>query len=85
MIISVNPKPSLSEFKELMRKTDLTLNNDAAKRPKYYFERGGNVLEDDVKTALEESAKGTPFANTIEKISGQKFRILWLRNFTGLR
>ena len=84
MIISVNPKPSLSEFKELMRKTDLTLNNDAAKRPKYYFERGGNVLEDDVKTALEESAKGTPFANTIEKISGQKFPDIVAAKFYGV-
>lgn len=73
MIVSVNPKPTLDEFAILMQKTDALLNDDALKRPSYYVTRGGNPLEDDVKGALEECAKGTPFENTIEKISGQKF------------
>ena len=73
MIVSVNPKPDLSEFKSLMKNTDKLLNDDARKRPEYYVTRGGNPLEDDVKSALDECAKGTPFAGTIEKVSGQKF------------
>ena len=73
MIISVNPVPSLDEFRKLMAKTDIVLNRDAIARPEYYASRGGNPLEDDVKNALEESAKGTPFENTIEKVSGQRF------------
>lgn len=73
MIISVNSKPSISQFSELMSKTDILLNYDAQQRPKYYAERGGNPLEDDVKAALDECAKGTPFENTIEKISGHRF------------
>ena len=73
MIVSVNPKPKLEEFVLLMQKTDALLNDDALKRPSYYATRGGNPLEDDVKGALEECAKGTPFENSIEKISGQKF------------
>ena len=73
MLFSVNPNPSLPEFQELMRKTDIILNDDALKRPQYYVSRGGNPLEDDVMIALEESAKGTAFENTIEKISGQRF------------
>ncbi len=73
MIVCTNPKPSLVEFKNLMRKTDQFLNRDALSRPKYYATRGGNPLEDDVKDALEESAKGTPFEGTIEKVSGQRF------------
>lgn len=73
MIISVNPKPSLQEFESLMARTDELLNKDALERPEYYVRRGGNPLEDDVKTALDECAKGTPFENTIEKVSGQKF------------
>lgn len=73
MIVSVNPHPPLMEFQQLMKKTDFLLNEDALKRPKYYATRGGNPLEDDVKTALVESAKGTAFENTIEKISGQRF------------
>jgi len=56
-----------------MAKTDILLNDDALKRPKYYATRAGNPLEDDVADALRECAKGTPFENTIEKISGQKF------------
>lgn len=73
MLISVNPNPSLPEFQALMKKTDIILNADALNRPKYYASRGGNPLEDDVLAALDESAKGTKFENTIEKISGQKF------------
>lgn len=73
MLVSLNPKPSLEEFKKLMANTDQILNSDAITRPAYYAARGGNPLEDDVKNALEESAKGTPFAGTIEKVSGQKF------------
>ena len=73
MIVSVNPHPPLSEFQKLMFQTDRLLNADALKRPKYYATRGGNPLEDDVKEALVESAKGTAFENTIEKISGQRF------------
>lgn len=73
MLVSVNPNPSLAEFKTLMAKTDLLLNQDALSRPNYYASRGGSLLEDDVKNALDESAKGTPFAGTIEKVSGQRF------------
>ena len=73
MIISVNPTPTMAEFALLMKRTDQLLTNDAAKRPKYYVTRNGSPLEDDVKAALDECAIGTPFENTIEKISGQKF------------
>ena len=60
MLVSVNPNPSLTEFKALMAKTDRLLNKDALARPNYYAGRAGNPLEDDVKSALDESAKGTP-------------------------
>ena len=84
MIVSVNSKPDLIEFKNLMLKTDRALNEDAKKRPKYYATRGGNPLEDDVKSALEECAIGTPFENTIEKISGQKFPDIVAAKFYGV-
>ncbi len=73
MLISENTKPALTEFQKLMKKTDKFLNLDAKKRPSYYAKRSGTVLEDDVKAALDECSKGTPFFNTIEKISGAKF------------
>lgn len=84
MIISVNSKPDLSEFKKLMLKTDQVLNDDAQRRPGYYATRGGNPLEDDVKAALEECAIGTPFENTIEKISGQRFPDIIAAKFYGV-
>lgn len=84
MIISVNAKPSLSEFVSLMKRADAFLNLDAQKRPNYYVGRGGNPLEDDVKAALEECAKGTPFEHTIEKVSGQKFPDIVAAKFYGV-
>ena len=73
MIISINSKPTLAEFQALMKKTDRLLNDDARSRRSYYVTRAGNPLEDDVKIMLDEAAKNTPFAGTIEKVSGQKF------------
>lgn len=84
MIVSVNPTPSLGEFKSLMTRTDALLNQDALARPKYYAKRGGNPLEEDVKAALDECAKGTPFANTIELISGHKFPDIIAANLYGV-
>ena len=84
MIVSVNPKPSIAEFADLMKKTDDLLNYDATQRPTYYAHRGGNPLEDDVHSALEECAKGTVFENTIEKISGQKFPDIVAARFYGV-
>lgn len=84
MIVSVNPKPAMPEFVSLMKRTDELLNYDALQRPRYYASRGGNPLEDDVKAALDECAKGTVFENTIEKVSGQKFPDIVAARFYGV-
>ncbi len=84
MIISENTKPKLEEFQALMKKTDTILNNDAQKRPQYYSTRSGNPLEDDVLAALEEGAARTPFANTITKVSGQRFPDIVAAKFYGV-
>ena len=84
MIVSINSKPPMFEFVSLMRRTDALLNADALQRPEYYVRRGGNPLEDDVKAALDECAKGTPFENTIEKVSGQKFPDIVAARFYGV-
>lgn len=73
MIISINRDPSLPEFKSLIELATARLNDDAAKRSSYYLKRGALLLEDDVKEALDATAKGTKFEGTIEKISGQRF------------
>lgn len=84
MIISVNSKPSIDEFKKLMLETDIFLNNDALTRYDYYSKRNGSLLEHDVKAALEECAKNTPFENTIEMVSGQKFPDIVAAKFYGV-
>ena len=84
MIVSVNPTPRAQEFQDLMARTDRLLNADAMKRPKYYASRGGSPLEDDVASALVESAKGTPFENSIEKVSGQRFPDIIAAKFYGV-
>lgn len=84
MIVSSNPKPTMEDFAALMHRTDWLLNQDARQRPFYYAKRNGSPLEDDVKAALEESAKGTPFENTIEKVSGQKFPDIVAAKFYGV-
>lgn len=84
MIVSINPKPTMSEFVSLMKHTDELLNADALNRPTYYKSRNGSPLEDDVKVALDECSKGTPFENTIEKISGQKFPDIVVSKFYGV-
>lgn len=73
MLVSVNPTPPMEDFKSLMEKTNELLNKDAQKRHAHYASLNGTALEDDVKDALKECAKETPFENTIEKISGQQF------------
>lgn len=84
MIISENSKPELNDFRDLMKKTDYLLNEDAKKRPSYYASRGGNPLEDDVLAALNECATNTPFANTIIKVSGQKFPDIIASHYYGV-
>jgi len=84
MIVSVNPKPTISEFSSLMHNTDCLLNEDARKRPAYYRSHTGNLLEDVVKDALCECAKGTAFAGTIEKVSGQRFPDIVAAKFYGV-
>jgi hypothetical protein len=73
MIISNNRNPHITEFEKLVGNTNIRLNEDAIIRPEYYLKRNGQLLEDDVVSALNYSAKGTAFEGTIEKISGQRF------------
>lgn len=84
MIVSENAKPQTEQFKNLMAATDLLLNEDAQKRPSYYAKRNGSMLEDDVMQALIECSIGTPFQNTIIKISGQRFPDIVAAKFYGV-
>lgn len=73
MIISHNNKPTLSEFSSLVDKATTCLNENAQHNMDYFLTRNAQKLEDDVLNALNVSAKGTVFENSIVKVSGQRF------------
>jgi hypothetical protein len=73
MIISSNKEPDLKAFKALVNDATSRLNADSAVREAYYLKRNAQLLEDDVCSALKAAAVCTPFANTIQKVSGQRF------------
>jgi hypothetical protein len=73
MIISANPEPRLDDFNELMRNTLAELNAAVLKSEKMILNMSGNKLEPYVKDIMVEQAVATPFENSIELISGQKF------------
>lgn len=73
MIISHNNKPTLSEFSSLVDKATMCLNKDAQCNMGYFLTRNAQKLEDDVLNALNVSAKGTVFEDSIVKVSGQRF------------
>ena len=84
MIISENSKPKLEEFRDLMRNTDLLLNSDAKDKEVYYSKRNGTELEIDVFEALNETAKGTRFENTIQLVSGASFPDIVANKYYGV-
>lgn len=73
MIISNNKKPNLETFSSLVHNATEHLNEQARSNEGYYLERSALRLEDDVFNALSECAEGTPFEDTIVKVSGQRF------------
>lgn len=84
MIISTACQMELESFYALMKNTDDLLNEDAKKREEYYLHRGGKLLESDVRDALTECAEGTPFAGSIELVSGASFPDIVANKFFGV-
>lgn len=73
MIFSQNNKPTLSEFCDLLKRSDALLNKEAVGRENYYAKNNSGLLEQVVCDALRRCAVGTPFENTIELVSGISF------------
>lgn len=73
MIISENKKPSLDDFRLLMKHTDALLNREAQGREQYFSTRNGFQLETDVYDALCRTAVNTPFEGSIQLVSGASF------------
>lgn len=84
MIISENNKPSLEEFRSLMKRTDLLLNAETVGREAYYTSRNGTQLEEDVFDAIQRTAKNTVFDSTIQLVSGASFPDIVANRFYGV-
>lgn len=84
MIVAENNKPTLEEFRGLMRRTDALLNSEAVGRQEYYSKRNSTLLEVDVYDALCRSAVHTPFENTISLVSGASFPDIVANRFYGV-
>ncbi len=84
MIISQNRIPPLHSFEQLMKQTDIILNQDACMRSEYYSKRSGKAVEQDVYSAICEASKGTEFENTIRLVSGASFPDIVANRFYGV-
>lgn len=84
MVISSNPEPNKLIFQSLLNNTIQTLDFEARKNQEKYLDLLGNKLEDVVAKIMSERAKGTPFENSIELISGQKFPDIIANKFYGV-
>lgn len=84
MVVSVNSDSSKSEFNRLLNSTLLELNVHANNPSKKIAELEGRKLEPLVRDVMADIAIGTPFENSIELISGQKFPDIVARKFYGV-
>lgn len=84
MIISENNKPTIEEFKSIMKKTDFVLNSEAIKKENYYANRNGTQLEADVYDAMCKATQNTVFENTIQLVSGAAFPDIVANKYFGV-
>lgn len=84
MIISQNKKPTVDDFSDLVLKATDILNVEASRNNAYFVTRNAQKLEDDVVDALNKAAVDTPFAGSIQKVSGQYFPDIVAARFFGV-
>jgi hypothetical protein len=84
MIISANSDPHRKEFDELLNSTINELRRLAKTSTKTVSILKGNKLEPYVKDIMDELANGTPFANSIELIGGQRFPDIIANKYYGV-
>ncbi len=84
MVISLNPEPNKLIFQSLLEDTVKTLDLEAKKNQDKYLNLLGQKLEDVVADVMSQTAIGTPFENSIELISGQKFPDIVANKYYGV-
>jgi hypothetical protein len=84
MVISTNPEPIGEVFQLLLDNTIETLEQDSKRNQKEYLGYIGNKLENVIADVMIDKAVGTPFENTIELISGQRFPDIIANKYYGV-
>jgi len=84
MVISTNPEPNKQKFQLLLETTIHSLSIESNKDQKKYLALLGSKFENVVFDVMSEKAKGTPFENSIELISGQRFPDIIVNKFYGV-
>ncbi len=84
MVISSNPEPNKPIFQSLIDTTIQSLDYEAKRNQMKYLSLLGNKLENVVADVMSRNAKGTPFENSIELISGQRFPDIIANKFYGV-
>ncbi len=84
MVISVNPTPSQIEFDALLNSALDSLVLESKLKQDEYLTLLGKKFEGRVLTHMNEQTQGTPFENSIELISGQKFPDIIANKYYGI-
>lgn len=84
MVVSVNSDSSQNEFNSLLNSTLKELNVLAKNPRENVADLQGRSLEPYVRDVMAELAEGTPFENSIELISGQKFPDIIAKKYYGI-
>jgi hypothetical protein len=84
MLISINSDRTNNEFVFLLHQTLDSLATEANQNEKSYLNLHGRKLENKVYDIMNINAKGTPFENSIELISGQKFPDIIAKRYFGV-
>ena len=84
MIISVNSNADKQTFEGLLSRSLYTLHQRARETPRVYSGLLGNKLEHEVVDVLNENARHTPFENSIELVSGQRFPDIVAKRYYGI-
>ncbi len=84
MIVSVNPEPYKGEFNLLINSTIEELNLHAQNSSNKIVHLTGRDLEPFVRDVMTEIAVGTPFEDSIELISGQRFPDIVAKKYYGV-
>jgi hypothetical protein len=84
MIVAENPKPSTDEFRALMSRVDILLNEEASANPSFFSSKSGLALEPAIRDVAVECAKHTKFEGSINLVSGASFPDIVAAKYYGI-